>query len=191
MTTELPFARRALAISGAALALAAAGCSTDASHSTDTTVSVNPTASNVTSLAAAPSEAPATGGSAKVETAGGVTLEASPATNLHDGDEITVTITGLDPKLGYYAAICAPERPAGSPVPLCTGGRGDATAQAWIKAEGGTATLNNDGSATATIAVSPVGDGVNCHEQDCVLKVFGDHTEGFKDVEQVPVIFAK
>ncbi|WP_233195577.1 neocarzinostatin apoprotein domain-containing protein [Corynebacterium sp. 13CS0277] len=146
------------------------------------------------STAASPTaSAPATeaGSTAAPAAAQDVTVDVAPAEGLRAGDTVEITLAGLNPKAGYYAAICAEDRPEGSPVPLCTGGRGDATAQAWIKASGGTITLAEDGTAVATIAATPVGEGIDCREDACGVKIFGDHTEGFQDVAWVPVTFAE
>ena len=41
------------------------------------------------------------------------------------------------------------------------------------------------------LSVVPTGEAVDCTQQDCVLKLFGDHSEGFEDVTEIPVTFAK
>lgn len=163
---------------------------TAAATSTTDSSAANATEANATAANATATEADA---SAAAETATmdpSVTIEVTPNKDLKSNDTIEVALSGLNPKLGYYAAICSPVRNPASPVPVCTGGRGDATAQAWIKAEGGTITLNEDGTADAVIAVSPIGEGIDCRTEECVVKIFGDHTEGFKDVTQAPVTFA-
>ena len=67
---------------------------------------------------------------------------------------------------------------------------GDAESQAWLQNERGTAKITEDGTASFTLTASPTGEGVDCASDKCVLKVFGDHSEGFKDVAEVPVTFA-
>lgn len=118
-------------------------------------------------------------------------IVASATQNLVEGQEITLNVSGLNPQAGYYAAICSTATPHGSPAPLCTGQHSDTTAQAWIKSGGmGTTPLNADGTATVTLHAASTGQGVDCKTDKCVLKVFGDHTEGFRDVAEVPVTFA-
>ncbi len=36
-----------------------------------------------------------------------------------------------------------------------------------------------------------VGEDIDCRTDTCTLKVFGDHSEGFEDIVDVPVTFAK
>nr|WP_120492624.1 thiamine biosynthesis protein [Corynebacterium lactis] len=121
------------------------------------------------------------------------TIEAEPVNNLSDGDVISVKLSGLDTAFGYYAAICAAEKTPGNPVPDCTGDRSStARTQHWITNKpGGTTTITEDGTATFELGVASTGEKANCTEQACVLKLFGDHSEGFEDVAEVPVTFAK
>lgn len=124
---------------------------------------------------------------------GKVTVDANPVSDLKDGDTITVTVSGLDPESGYYAGICAADKTPGNPVPDCTGDRTEgARSQQWITNKpGGVTPIEADGTAKFDLAAGATGEKVNCSEQDCVLKLFGDHTEGFEDVAEVPVTFAK
>ncbi|WP_082313446.1 neocarzinostatin apoprotein domain-containing protein [Corynebacterium lactis] len=124
---------------------------------------------------------------------GKVTIDADPVSDLKDGDTITVTVSGLDPESGYYAGICAAEKTPGNPVPDCTGDRTEgARSQQWITNKpGGVTPIETDGTAKFDLAAGATGEKVNCSEQECVLKLFGDHTEGFEDVAEVPVTFAK
>lgn len=124
---------------------------------------------------------------------GKVTIDADPVSDLKDGDTITVTVSGLDPESGYYAGICAADKAPGNPVPDCTGDRTEgARSQQWITNKpGGVTPIETDGTAKFDLAAGATGEKVNCSEQDCVLKLFGDHTEGFEDVAEVPVTFAK
>ena len=119
-----------------------------------------------------------------------VDLSADPTTDLHAGDTIHVQLARLNPKAGYYTAICLAALPENEVVPICTGGRGDATAQAWIKSSGGTVTLKEDGTADFDLAVAAKGDGIDCTKDACVVKVFGDHTQGFSKAAELPVSFA-
>lgn len=121
------------------------------------------------------------------------TIEAEPVNNLSDGDVIAVNLSGLDADFGYYAAICAKEKEPGNPVPDCTGDRSSAErTQHWItNKSGGTTTISPDGTASFDLGVSTVGEKANCAEQECVLKLFGDHSEGFEDIAEVPITFAK
>lgn len=120
-----------------------------------------------------------------------IDLSAERTTDLHPGDTITVRLANLNPKAGYYTAICLAEQPGDEIVPICTGGRGDATAQAWIKPSGGTVTLNEDGTADFELAVAATGKDIDCNVDVCVLKVFGDHSQGFTPGAELPVTFAK
>lgn len=126
-------------------------------------------------------------------TAGEVTMEAEPVNDLSEGDVITVDLAGLDPDYGYYAALCAAEKAPGNPVPDCTGDRSAGTqSQQWItKKSGGTTTIADDNTAHFELSVVPTGEAVDCTQQECVLKLFGDHSEGFEDITEIPVTFAK
>lgn len=169
------------AIAGVAALSALAACSpTEEEPSVQETKITNTTPAPKSTAAASPKP-----GESKV------TIDANPTEDLKAGDDITIELSGLDPAHGYYAAICSPVKVPGNPVPICSGGQGDATAQAWIKTGGGTAPINEDGTATTTIVATPTGTDINCLEQDCVLKIFGDHSEGFVDVVDLPVTFAK
>ncbi|MFW9252712.1 neocarzinostatin apoprotein domain-containing protein [Corynebacterium amycolatum] len=126
-------------------------------------------------------------------TAGEETMEAEPVNDLSEGDVISVDLSGLDPDYGYYAALCAAEKAPGNPVPDCTGDRSAGTqSQQWItKKSGGTTTIADDNTAHFELSVVPTGEAVDCTQQDCVLKLFGDHSEGFEDITEIPVTFAK
>lgn len=123
--------------------------------------------------------------------ANGATVKVSPAENIADGSEITVTLSGLNPAYGgYYLGICG-DRPEGSPAPACTGDRTVPGTQAWLSNRGGTQPVPENGEATVTLTAKAAGEGVDCRTDSCTLKVFGDHSEGFEDVVDVPVTFAK
>ena len=119
-----------------------------------------------------------------------VKITVDKAEGIKAGDTLTVEVTGLNPEAGYYGAICAAQTPGGTPVPACTGEMGDVESQAWLQNERGTAKIAEDGTASFTLTAKPTGEGVDCATDECVLKVFGDHSEGFKDVAEVPVTFA-
>lgn len=141
----------------------------------------------------APSTSAAAGSSDSAEATGNseVKITADPAENLADGQKISVKVTGLDPEAGYYGAICAAESTPGKPMPDCTGERGAAGTQQWItQKDGGTAPLSPAGETEFTLTAKQKGQAVDCATQECVLKIFGDHTEGFEDVAEIPVTFA-
>lgn len=114
------------------------------------------------------------------------------STTLHNGENLNVKLTGLNPDLGYYAAICASDGSEVSPTPYCTGRDTDVDAQAWLRNEGGTERINEDGSAEFTITPRAQGDRVNCYEEQCAFTIFGDEFNGVGEVEAftVPVTFA-
>lgn len=119
-------------------------------------------------------------------------MEAEPVNDLQEGDVISVDLAGLDPDYGYYAALCAAENAPGNPVPDCTGDRSAGTqSQQWVTTKsGGTTPIAEDNTAHFELHVVPTGEAVDCTQQECVLKLFGDHTEGFEDVAEIPVTFA-
>ncbi|AKS13832.1 hypothetical protein [Corynebacterium pseudotuberculosis] len=187
--------RRSLTAAAGVLALGTAlvACSppheNDSEKKVDTATSAaapkSQTHNHPTESAAASTSAQATGSDKEA------TIVASANQNIVEGQEITLNVSGLNPQSGYYAAICNVTTPHGSPAPLCTGQHSDTTAQAWIKAGGmGTTPLNADGTATVTLRAASTGQGLDCKTDTCVLKVFGDHTEGFRDVAELPVTFA-
>ncbi len=121
----------------------------------------------------------------------GVTAKVSPAEDIADGATVTITLTGLDPNYGgYYVGFCG-GRAEGSPAPACTGDRTAPGTQAWLSNRGGTQPVPENGEASISLTAKAVGDGVDCRTDTCTLKVFGDHSEGFEDVVDVPVTFAK
>lgn len=123
--------------------------------------------------------------------ANGVTVKVSPAEDIADGSEITVTLSGLNPAYGgYYLGICG-DRPEGSPAPACTGDRTVPGTQAWLSNRGGTQPVPENGEASVTLTAMAAGEGVDCRTDSCTLKVFGDHSEGFEDIVDVPVTFAQ
>lgn len=182
----------AIAIPALAAMPLLAACSSEDSGSDSAASSTSSSAAGETGAASESSEA-MDAGSAGSESASAPTIEAEPVNNLSDGDSIAVTLSGLDTDYGYYAAICAAEKTPGNPVPDCTGDRSSTPlTQQWItNKDGGTTPIAEDGTASFDLGVSSTGEVANCTEQDCVLKLFGDHTEGFEDIAEIPVTFAK
>ena len=184
-----PGARRASALAASAVLAVSllASCSNEDTESSAEASSSSPSSSTAMTSNDGASSSTESG------TPGGPTIEVNgqPVDSLTDGDVLNVTVTGLDPQMGYYAAICAAEPNPASPVPNCTGNRGDQNVQQWISNDpAATTQLADDGSAQFDLAVAKTGEGVDCGQQECVLKLFGDHTEGFENVADLPVTFA-
>lgn len=175
---------RSIALVGASclLALGAlAGCSDSDSTAADSTATATQDSTTPANSEANQSSALDTGD---------INFEAEPVENLSDGDTINVTITGLNPNVGgYYTAICAAE--STNSVPDCTGSRdAGAATQHWIsKKDGATVALGDDGAVAFSLSAASSGENVDCAEQECVLKLFGDHSEGFETVLDIPVRF--
>lgn len=158
-----------------------------AASSTAASSSAASTSASAETSTAASDAGSATSGEA---TGGGVTAKVTPASDIADGSEITISLTGLDPAYGgYYLGICG-DRPEGSPAPACTGDRAVPGTQAWLSNRGGTAPVPGNGEAEVTLTATATGDGIDCRTDTCTLKVFGDHSEGFEDIVDVPVTFA-
>lgn len=113
------------------------------------------------------------------------------SSTLRDGENLNVAVTGLNPELGYYAAICAAAGSEVNPTPYCTGTEYDVDAQAWLRNDGGTTPINADGTANFSITPRAIGDSVNCYEEECVFIIFGDEYNSVGAVEEtaVPVQF--
>ena len=177
------------AIAAVALLAACSGgdADTDAADAT-----ADGTATSATDTAEATTETTGAADAAEAEvSANGVTVKVSPAEDIADGSEITVTLSGLNPAYGgYYLGICG-DRPEGSPAPACTGDRTVPGTQAWLSNRGGTQPVPENGEASVTLTAMAAGEGVDCHTDSCTLKVFGDHSEGFEDIVDVPVTFAQ
>ncbi|OFU57942.1 hypothetical protein [Corynebacterium sp. HMSC11E11] len=171
----------------AAVALLAACSGGDA----DTDAADAPADGTTTSTTDTAEAATETAGATEAEvSANGVTVKVSPAEDIADGSEITVTLSGLNPAYGgYYLGICG-DRPEGSPAPACTGDRTVPGTQAWLSNRGGTQPVPENGEASVTLTAMAAGEGVDCRTDSCTLKVFGDHSEGFEDIVDVPVTFA-
>lgn len=186
-------ARRALVAAPAIAAVALlAACSGGDGESATESSAGGPTSAATTESAAAPATSADAAATEAAETsANGVTAKVSPGAEIADGSEVTITLSGLDPAYGgYYLGFCG-ERPEGSPAPACTGDRTVPGTQAWLSNRGGTQPVPENGEATVTLTAKAAGEGVDCRTDSCTLKVFGDHSEGFEDVVDVPVTFAK
>ncbi|MDO4928238.1 MAG: thiamine biosynthesis protein [Corynebacterium sp.] len=120
-----------------------------------------------------------------------ITIDLS-STTLTEGANLDVEVTGLNPDLGYYAAICAANGSEVTPTPYCTGSDYDVDAQAWLRnGEHGTEPIAEDGTASFSITPRAIGEDVNCHEEECVFMIFGDEHNGIGEVHEatVPVTF--
>lgn len=121
-----------------------------------------------------------------------VVMKVSQAKDLRDGQQVTVDVKDADPDMGYYLALCAKEQTGD--VPDCLGAHGDPNAQKWISNENEDGAIPDDGSFSEEITVnqknvSTGGDEIDCKTQECVIKLFGDHSNGFVDVADIPVTF--
>ncbi|QGS34557.1 thiamine biosynthesis protein [Corynebacterium xerosis] len=162
--------------SNAGAATDPASTATGASNSAHTTASETPASSDDSASGEA--------------TANGVTAKVSPVDGIVDGSEVTIELSGLNPAYGgYYLGFCG-DRPEGSPAPACTGDRAVPGTQAWLSNRGGSQPVPGNGEATVTLTGKASGEGVDCRADSCTLKVFGDHSEGFEDIVDVPVTFA-
>lgn len=165
-----------------------------ACNSEGSTESASGSATSASSASAASSASETSSASADsnaVATPGTIEATATPTDGLAAGDIVTVTVKGLDPNSGYYSAFCAKEHRADTPVPDCTGDRATQGTQAWVtNKSGGTTPIADDGTATFDLTATPTGEAVDCTKQECVLKIFGDHSEGFEDIVDVPVTFS-
>lgn len=174
-----PGRRAAAAAAAAVLALGLTACSDDSDDGADGTDSSEDSAVEENASDADGSE----------ETG---PLAAEPTDGLTDGDTINVTLTGLDTDQGYYLGICSAEDAAGGP-PSCTGSRDDS---AWIAADDehrATDHYNAEGDAEVELSVHSTNEDhtLNCAGDDeCVLKLFGDHEAGFDNVAELPLTFA-
>lgn len=177
----------ALAIASAS-ALILASCSTEEAEDavSDASTAAESAASDASSAASSVKES----ATADSDQDGDIEMEVTPDLDepVQPGSDLQVKISGLNPSLGYYLAICKDDE--GARVPDCTGERNSASGQQWIKAEGGTVALNEDGTAEVTLKAVPTGENVDCTTDECVLKLFGDHTEGFKPYKDEEITFA-
>lgn len=200
LTLRSPLVRRAAAVAAAAvLSLGLAACSDDESPEDANERAAQAAEEALSELNQEVEEdaADSADGSAEETPAndpGEPQITADKTQDLADGDTITVTVRGLDVEGGYYVGICKAGTGADAAgeggAPDCTGDREDSK---WITAEGsdrGTDHVDADGDAEVELTVSEQGDAVDCSTDKCVLKIFGDHTNGFREVGEAPVSFA-
>lgn len=170
------------------LSTALVACSPPGEVDSSAKVDTASVVANAPSSAAAASTSASAAASATAAT-GAATISVKNADHIHDGDTLDVSVSGLDPVSGYYAAICAAGTAEGA-VPACTGTMTDPQTAAWLKADGtGTVMLSPEGTAEFTLTATATGEAVDCTTQECVLKVFGDHANGFTPVAETPVEF--
>ncbi|AWT26982.1 hypothetical protein Csp1_22320 [Corynebacterium provencense] len=194
MTTTLT--RRTAAFTAATvLAVGLAACSGDGDGTGGTTDAAGTeTPGDSTGTVPPTSEAPLAAGDTPPEDPGPPQISADKTQNLVDGEQIIVTLHGLDTSAGYYLAICREDTGAdaagrGAP-PECTG---DRSASKWIAPESeqrATDHFDAEGNAEVTLTVAEKGDAVDCSVDTCVLKLFGDHANEFRNVGEAPVTFA-
>lgn len=110
-------------------------------------------------------------------------------TTVSEGDQITFNISGLNPELGYYAAICS--NVTQSSRPNCTGQEQNTANQAVLSnaTTDGTQPIQSDGSAEVTLTATSKGDGLDCATSKCVAKVFNDEAGKFETVAETAVSF--
>ena len=181
----------------AASALVLASCSSE--EAKDTAASVTSEAADAAESATEAAGDAAESATEKAKEAGDKAMQAidaemrvtpDPEAGVEADSELKIELSGLNPEQGYYVAICADdENDSEGRPPLCTGDHGDEATQAWVKTEGGTVDMNEDDTATVTLRATPTGEGVDCTTQDCNVQLFGDHTEGFKRVEETEIKF--
>ncbi|MEY8209974.1 hypothetical protein [Corynebacterium sp. MNWGS58] len=181
----------------AASALVLASCSSE--EAADTAASVTSEAGEAAESATKAAGEAAESATEKAKEAGDKAMQAidaemrvtpDPEAGVEADSELQIELSGLNTEQGYYVAICVDEEDGaeGRP-PLCTGEHGDEATQAWVKTEGGTVDMKEDGTAVVTLRATPTGEGVDCTTQDCNVQLFGDHQEGFKRVEETEIKF--
>ncbi|MBV7294654.1 hypothetical protein KRX51_01815 [Corynebacterium sp. TAE3-ERU12] len=106
---------------------------------------------------------------------------------LSEGEEISVKATGLDPNSGYYLGICRAKMNPDKPCAECAG-RQDGKTQKWFRNDGAPEGISEDGTISSTLTVSSSGRSVDCTSDACVIKLFGDHVEGFGNIVEIPVV---
>lgn len=199
LTLRSPLVRRSAAVAAAAvLSLGLAACSDDESPEDANERAAQAAEEALSELNQEVEEDAGSADDSAEETPandpGEPQITADKTQDLADGDTITVTVRGLDVEGGYYVGICKAGTGADAAgegeAPDCTGDREDSK---WITAEGsdrGTDHVDADGDAEVELTVSEQGDAVDCSTDKCVLKIFGDHTNGFREVGEAPVSFA-
>ena len=196
LSLRSPVARRSAAVAAAAvLGLGIAACSGD----DDTPEDANARASEAAEQAVSELDQGTGEGSPDTPDTpagdpGDPQITADRTQDLADGDEITVTVRGLDTSAGYYLGICKVGTGADAAgeggAPDCTG---DRSSSKWIAAaseQRATDHFDTDGNAEVTLTVAERGDAVDCSVDECAIKVFGDHKNGFRAVGEAPVTFA-
>jgi len=189
--------RRTAATAAAALlafGLAACSDSKDSSDSTTSAAATSEKTSATASTAASETKAPVGAETTPPNDPGTPQISANKTQDLADGDQIVVSIHGLDTSAGYYLGICkagtgADSAGNGAP-PECTG---DRSSSKWIAGDAeqrATDHFDAEGNAEVTLTVASKGDAVNCTVDTCVLKLFGDHSNGFRNVGEAPITFA-
>lgn len=123
----------------------------------------------------------------------GTTMAVDQADNLKDGQKLEVKITQADPDMGYYLAVCAQQKTG--MVPNCMGSHADTETQKWISNKNEEGAIPEDGTVETTLTVHPTGQDMNgqtldCTTSQCVLKLFGDHSNGFIDIIDIPLTYA-
>ena len=126
-------------------------------------------------------------------TGGGVELKADRVAHLSDGQQVTVSLSGLNPQAGYYLAVCGPNRVG--PAPMCIGGQGPQSIQHWLSNAVRPGSIPADGVLTTTVSVPKqgrvaTGQSLDCTTQQCTIKLFGDPGAGLRDVVELPVSFS-
>ena len=121
-----------------------------------------------------------------------VVMNASQSHGLQDGQKVVISVKDADPEMGYYLAVCTKENTG--TVPNCLGKHGDSRAQKWISNENQDGAITRDGAFREEISVtqknvSTRGDDIDCKTQECVIKLFGDHSNGFVDIADIPITF--
>lgn len=119
-----------------------------------------------------------------------VDLSADPFFDITPDTSITIEVSGLNPERGYHVAICEAGQPAENSHPTCTGDADYQGHRAWLRNPGGSHEISPAGTATLTLAAAATGEGLDCTAEECVIKVFGDESEDYRNVADLPVTFA-
>ena len=159
------------------------GSATDGNSTDDSALSADGQASSDSSSEAG----------ALTASGGGVELKADTVTGLSDGQQVTVSLSGLNPQAGYYLAVCGPNRIG--PAPMCIGGQGPQSVQHWLSNAVRPGSIPADGNLTTTVSVPKqgrvaTGQPLDCSTQQCTIKLFGDPGAGLRDIVELPVSFA-
>lgn len=171
----------------AALIAAAALTACSPPHQVDSTKKVDTALSAQVPTAAATSEA-SSSEAPQAQAGEDVKIKATKTRRLTASEQITVSITGLNPQATYHAGICSASNSTGQ-RPNCTGALNDADTQPTLSNQGGIA-INEDGTATVPLTVQAQGENVNCASETCAIEVFGDEKSNFVPVASLPVAFS-